>query len=245
MDADAWGQVVEGLITTAFVVVFLFVMGLVIYRLWIRHVLQHHRARSELPRLASELGLRHNVPKDPKKLGSLSGTYRGYRVSVDADAHESSAKLRVHLETRPQLVLTRQRWGKSSGMETVSFPQGRLNRYFKTRQAPPKLAKWIAEARSTPRRAASGPPAGYRRAAPTLDEGPDVAAALDQFVAKWGRQLVVCELNHDELGCSPALGSGENTVQSVSAAQVRALLPDLLVLAETLAAMPTPADLDD
>lgn len=239
MDPDTTGDLAEGLTTFAFLVLFLSAMGTMIYRMWIRHLLHHNQAQTSFPGLAAELHLRHNRPRDPKGIGSLSGIHRGYRVSIDADAHESSAKIQVRLKRRHALDLTRQRWGDRDGKQPVAFPQRKLNRYFKTRLAPPELASWLSAGCPRQQSPEQGGPV-YRQAGAGSDSTPDVAAALDRFIARWGRKLVVCELVRDELGCSPALGSGENTVQSLTADQVRSLLPDMIDLAEALDGMPAP-----
>lgn len=215
-------------------------MLLAFYKLAIRHLIQHARARRELPQLAAELSLQHHRSREPKGIGALTGRYRGLRVSIMPDASESSAKLQVHLEKDVRVVLTRSNWGGRRGMETIEFPDRRLNRYFKTRLAPPELAKRLSQPPTDVSADPTASAGGYRDAAREPWE-PDVASVLGAFVATWGKQLTVCELNRNAFGCSPVVGSGENVAQSVSVDQVRALLPDMIEVARALDALHTAA----
>jgi len=240
MTGEGPESLAEGLTTFVFLVLFLSGMGTMVYRMWLRHVIHHTHARHMFPKLAEELHLRHKPSRDPKGIGSLRGTFRGYRVVLDADAHESSPKLNVRLRKRHSLDLVRESWGELEGTAPITFPVGKLNRYFKTRRAAPELAAWLTAGCPADERVDQERGAGYRRAGAAAERGPDVVATLDDFVSRWGKKLVVFKLQREELGCSLALGSGENTVQSLSPEQVRALLPDMIALAEALDAMPEP-----
>jgi hypothetical protein len=207
---------------------FLGFFAVLIYQSWLRHHLNYQEAKRIFPTLAQELGLHYRKPKDDKQIGVIGGKYKGYSVKIDADSNFEKITVRLRFET--SLNLSMEKWNQ----ENVTFELPRLNRFFRSREASPELLRKLHEKREAATVSEAGLGAGYREAAGGLVLEPSAAEVLDAFVGRWKGKLSRFQVVRSEIHVAPVLGSQDESVQSISPAHVRALLPELIEVARAI-----------
>lgn len=202
---------IVGLAGMAFLIGFLF---------WplVRDVLNRRRARAELPVLANEMGLGHQKGDIPGGMGTYRGSVDGHRIAIKPDETSVEIFLKGSLPTITMMVpygwmqgLLAPLWrmmGASRAKDVeFSFGDGKLDRVFVIRQADRRVAEQLT----------SGP---VREAIETL---------LDRHLSRLSRLTI----SSHSITCSAIVGSTKG-VRSITPAQVRHLLPDMMDLARTL-----------
>ncbi len=166
------------------------------------------KAKEQFSESGKLLGLEFTAPDFDYRIGQLTGTYENHEVRILPD---EQAQIEVKLNvTRPLELSTQafQRTSPPSGMAVIESRYPAFNHFFETRYADPALAQLLAESES-------------------------FAAFLEDFQKKWGRQLEYLMLSDTTLTVSLRYGLQSYIPGSV----LKALLPDLIELADRLEAL--------
>lgn len=102
------------------------------------------QAAKEYPETAERLGLEFHATREPGRIGSIRGSFRGYRVFVDSD---ELPRVVAYFSRGPALVLRtyehEKRW--PNGMVPLETGSAFLNGLFKDRYATRELAEALVE----------------------------------------------------------------------------------------------------
>jgi len=185
------------------------ILVVIFYVAWLRHEINFWRARQTFGDLDGEMGL-HRLPGGTSPLGRLAGSYEGFEVKVDP-----WSGVELALPNRPAVWLDVADNGVQSfeGLTEVALVNPALRRAFRTHLASAPVCAW-------------------------LNGGSPHAEVLADFVRRHGRALSTLSIRADGLRCRPRLGSWADK-PSLTAEQVRALLPDMARLAEALKTIPS------
>jgi hypothetical protein len=148
-----------------------------------------------------DFGLTFRPADSPDRIGTLEGSYRGYRVKIDPDDEQ---RILVMLRTDSGLILD---------VGTGISPEGAAE----LRRADRKIDEAIAR----------------RKEKLGLDPDKKTVEALRGYVRAWSDRLCWFNLYEQRLGVSPIEGTTRH-VRSISAAQIRQILPPLIELAMDL-----------
>ncbi|HMA97560.1 MAG TPA: hypothetical protein VKP30_32975 [Polyangiaceae bacterium] len=105
-------------------------------------------AQLAFPDLAQRLGLVFRPASDPRQIGQLHGTLRGYAVTVDPDEQR---KLIVRFRGEPRIDLRSYEGPRCPvGLKYYSSPNRALNKFFPTRFASDEMAQRLDRAHLDP-----------------------------------------------------------------------------------------------
>lgn len=104
----------------------------------------HKQASKEFPEIAERLGLVYKPSPYAKGIGTLSGTFHGYRVFVDPDEQR---KVSMYFEGTPGVLLRNyiQNQRPPAELGRLSSGNRRFDAFFKTRYADDQIAERIQQ----------------------------------------------------------------------------------------------------
>lgn len=189
-------------------VVGILVLAVVFHFGWFRHQLNRWRAERSFPGLDGELGLTH-VARGSDALGRLVGLHQGYAVLIDP-----TSGIELELQSRPAawLDLVDHRVRADGKLREMTLTDPLLSRVFRTRLGSDATAAW-------------------------MNRGGRELAAIVDFARRWRRRLETLSLRDGKLRCRPKLGAWTES-PSITASQIRELLPAMVAVARAFEAMP-------
>lgn len=180
----------------------------IFYWAWLRHEINRWRAERSYPSLEGEWGLRR-VPGGTDPLGRFGGSVQGFDVLVDP---WSGIEITLHVRTPLWLDVADNGVRHFEGLSEATLAARELDSAFRTRLASEAAARW-------------------------LNGTSPEARTFRKFVARWGNRLSTLAIRGHSFRCRPSRGAWADK-PSLTAEQVRALLPAMLQVATALDRMP-------